>query len=517
MRAPPSLWPIAGCLCWNPHDRGFLHTGRQKDVIVSLRSVSNAPRGQDATLPGLLAGLEAEEAAVLLSAAADIAFAVQPDGVIAGRVMVTGPDLGPDSFAAWPGKPWSDVSTIESRPKIEQMLQEAALGLPPRWRQINHPLPGAPDIPVRYCVLKAGTKGHFVAVGRELRNLAAMQQKLLAAEQSIELEYARLRHAETRYRLLMQVATEAILVVDQRTGRVTEANAAAATLMGKAAKRLAGAQFAGLFDGGDAERVDQLLMALKATGRADDVALTLEGGQRQAVLSATIFRQESATLYLMRLLPMAAGASGIVMSRGQAAVVNAVRDLPEAFVITDLERRIVSANPAFLDSAQLGSEEQARGEPLERWLGRVGVDVPVLFNSLAEKGAVRQFQTVLRGQFGAVEDVEISGAASPPGEPSCYGFSIRRTSRRASEPGDGNRSLLRSVDEMTKLVGKVPLKDLVREATDIIERLCIEAALQLNDNNRASTADMLGLSRQSLYVKLNRYGIEERPDGADGG
>ena len=70
---------------------------------------------------------------------------------------------------------------------------------------------------------------------------------------------------------------------------------------------------------------------------------------------------------------------------------------------------------------------------------------------------------------------------------------------------------------MTKLVGKVPLKDLVREATDIIERLCIEAALQLNDNNRASTADMLGLSRQSLYVKLNRYGIEERPDGADGG
>ena len=55
-----------------------------------------------------------------------------------------------------------------------------------------------------------------------------------------------------------------------------------------------------------------------------------------------------------------------------------------------------------------------------------------------------------------------------------------------------------------------PLKDLVRETTDIIERLCIEAALQLNDNNRASSADMLGLSRQSLYVKLHRHGIEEK-------
>jgi DNA-binding NtrC family response regulator len=73
--------------------------------------------------------------------------------------------------------------------------------------------------------------------------------------------------------------------------------------------------------------------------------------------------------------------------------------------------------------------------------------------------------------------------------------------------------MLRSVDEMTKLVGKVPLRDLVRETTDIIERLCIEAALQINDNNRAGAADMLGLSRQSLYVKLHRYGIEDKSSG----
>jgi DNA-binding NtrC family response regulator len=48
---------------------------------------------------------------------------------------------------------------------------------------------------------------------------------------------------------------------------------------------------------------------------------------------------------------------------------------------------------------------------------------------------------------------------------------------------------------------------LVRETTDIIERMCIEAALQMVDDNRASAAEMLGLSRQSLYEKLRRYGI----------
>ena len=45
------------------------------------------------------------------------------------------------------------------------------------------------------------------------------------------------------------------------------------------------------------------------------------------------------------------------------------------------------------------------------------------------------------------------------------------------------------------------------ETTDLIERLCIEAALELTRDHRASAAEMLGLSRQSLYVKLRRYGM----------
>jgi DNA-binding NtrC family response regulator len=60
---------------------------------------------------------------------------------------------------------------------------------------------------------------------------------------------------------------------------------------------------------------------------------------------------------------------------------------------------------------------------------------------------------------------------------------------------------------MTELVGRVPLKDIVRETTDLIEQLCIQAALNLTGDNRASAAEMLGLSRQSLYVKLRRFGM----------
>ena len=55
---------------------------------------------------------------------------------------------------------------------------------------------------------------------------------------------------------------------------------------------------------------------------------------------------------------------------------------------------------------------------------------------------------------------------------------------------------------------------IVRETSDIIERLCIEAALELTQDNRASAAEMLGLSRQSLYVKLRRYGLGDLVDTA---
>ena len=64
-------------------------------------------------------------------------------------------------------------------------------------------------------------------------------------------------------------------------------------------------------------------------------------------------------------------------------------------------------------------------------------------------------------------------------------------------------------------MGRVPLKDIVRETTDLIEQLCIEAALELTGDNRASAAEMLGLSRQSLYVKLRRFGMSDASAEAD--
>ena len=41
-------------------------------------------------------------------------------------------------------------------------------------------------------------------------------------------------------------------------------------------------------------------------------------------------------------------------------------------------------------------------------------------------------------------------------------------------------------------------------------------ALELTNDNRASAAELLGLSRQSLYAKLHRYGLVDSGDSSPG-
>ena len=96
-------------------------------------------------------------------------------------------------------------------------------------------------------------------------------------------------------------------------------------------------------------------------------------------------------------------------------------------------------------------------------------------------------------------------------------FAIRDVGPRVNSLNRSAARTPRSVEQVTELIGQVPLKDLVREATDVIERLCIEAALELTSDNRASAAEMLGLSRQSLYVKMRRFGLGDLPGDSGAG
>lgn len=459
-----------------------------------------------------LRGIDSETAATLIAAAADVSLVIDATGIVKD-VAFGSEELSREGYEKWIGQPWIDTVTVESRTKVEALLRDAAANSITKWRQVNHPSTHGPDVPILYSAALVPKNGSIIVFGRDLRSLASLQQRLMDAQQSLERDYWRLRHLETRYRLLFEVAAEAVLIVDSVTQKITEANPAAGQLLGEHTRRVVGRVFPDCFDEAGASSVRMLMANVGATGRGDEIEARVAESGRQVVISASVFRQDNSALFLLRLSPLQqSGATAASLPR---TIARAIDSAPDGFVVTDPEGRILVANQAFRDLAQLASEDQAKGESLDRWLGRAGVDFGVLIFNLRQHGAVRLFATTIRGEQGARADVEISAVSVAHGEQPCLGFTIRNVGRRLASEAANERAVPRSVEQLTELVGRAPLKELVRQSTDLIERLCIEAALELTRDNRASAAEMLGLSRQGLYTKLRRYGLVESPD-ADG-
>jgi len=459
----------------------------------------------------MFSGLDADAAANLVSASSDIAIVVDRKGIIRD---ISG-DARVGDAAAWIGRPWVDTVTTESRIKVMELLAESTSETTTRWRQVNHPVAGGADIPIRYRVVRLGDEGRVVVIGRELGAVAELQQRLVQAEQQVEREYTRLRATETRYRALFALASEAVLIVDAASLKIVEANPAAIDMLANGSRRIVGRLLHDLVSTRDARALDALVASARALPRADDIEVGLANAHRHVRLSASLFQQEAQSFLLVRLRTLTTDTSNVARRDSPSVALGVLGHLPDALVILDDDRRILTANAAFIEMVELATEEQVRGQPIDRWLGRVDVDVDILFASLREQGAVRRFSTAVRGEYGGQESVELSAVNVAHGPIPCIGMSIRKAPRETAEAGAQGQAMLRSIDQLTELVGRMPLKELVRETTDIIERMCIEAALQLTGDNRASAAEMLGLSRQSLYVKLRRYGLGELDTEAD--
>lgn len=450
-----------------------------------------------------LGGLDPEVAAKVLAAAGDVTIVLDAGGFI--RDMALGSaDLVEDGLTDWLNRRWVDTVAPDSKHKVEEMLRDARSEDSGRWREINHAAPrGA--LPVRYRAIDAGADGRIIAIGRDLRASAALQQRLLQAQQAMERDYLRLRHAELRYRHLFQTAHEGVVIVDSGSRRVLDVNPAALRLIGDDSDGVVGQVFTGLLEAPIRDSVTSLLASVQAGGRADPVRVRfLSTPGRDLTLSASLFRQDRSAQFLVRL---SSRDMQTAAPDPRLRLVEVLDRMPDAFVVTTDEMVVTTCNAAFLDLVQLAGPEQARGQPLSRFLGRPGVDASLLAAQLREHGAVRNFATVLRTALDTEEEAEVSAIAVLDGAPPCIGFSIRPLGRRMRDRTELGRTLPRSVEQLTELVGRVSLKEIVRETTDLIERLCIEAALKVTSDNRASAAEVLGLSRQSLYSKLHRYGL----------
>jgi transcriptional regulator PpsR len=206
-------------------DRAFLGNDLSK----------RAPDGSDL---GVLSGLAPELAETFVSVASEVALVLDPDGTV--KSVAIGGESVRGLSGDWVGRHWSETVTVESRPKIEQLLRDAILFGVTRRRQVNHPSHSGDDVPVSYAVIRLGPGGPLLAVGRDMRSIAAIQQRFVQSQLQMERDTMRRRQADTRYRNLFQAVPDAMLVLDADTLRIIETNGASRTLLDEPLESLPG-------------------------------------------------------------------------------------------------------------------------------------------------------------------------------------------------------------------------------------------------------------------------------------
>ena len=446
----------------------------------------------------LFNSLDADAAMKVAMVAGDVTLVLDDTGTILDAAF--DPREFP-SFEDLVGTNWIETVTDESRPKIMEMLAASRRGEVQHWRQVNHPSRDG-DIPIRYAVLSVNGGEHRIAFGRDLREAGKLQQRLLQVQQSLERDYLKMRQLEARYRMLFERSTEPVMIVEAATLRVREANAAAHALVGARASSLPGKKLLTFIDKNSHDAMQALVGAALVSDTVSPVRVRIAKATREVMASVVGFSQDRGQFLLVRLVP-----ASDRPATDYSPVLELVDVMPDAFVVANSDLEIVTANAAFVELLQAASVDQLRGRHLSESLGRPGIDLDLIEGQIDQHGAARNVVTVLRvGHDVEGEPIELS-AVRTSGEDAYYAFVIRPIGRRLRDLPPGSQDMPRSVEQLTDLVGRMSLKDIVRESTDLIERLCIEAALSYTSDNRASAAEILGLSRQSLYSKLHRYGL----------
>ncbi len=443
----------------------------------------------------------------LLACVSDISITLDRDGLIAA-ISVNPGNRSLGCLDHWQGRDIRSFLTIESIPKLDNHL-EALRGSDDLFRQrieLNHVDNASWEFPIRYTLFKSGVDDRIIMIGQDQREVAEMQQQLVRTQVALERDYEKFRYFDTRFRALMEASSEAFVFVDAEQGRIADINRAAAELLGSNIEALTGSYFVSEFDNGQKSGLLDTLTTAKRS--SPPITLLTKRNRKQLTINPTYFRAAGEMLLLCRL-ELAEQSEPVVADLNIS--LNSIYDSgTDAIVFTDHRGVILHANEGFMSICDATQIADVENQSLGEYLARGGVDLKVLLENAARTGRMRVYATKVVSAFGGQTAVEISATRLGKDAEAGFGFVIRDISRM-----DGLREAASPVTDQTvkdvmELVGSAPLKDIVAATTDVVEKMCIETAVDLTHNNRVAAAEMLGLSRQSLYVKLRKYNLKNK-------
>lgn len=444
----------------------------------------------------------------------DVTLLLDLDGVI--REATLSRSLSDEGVEGWLGKPFTDTVIDTGGEKVRRMLTDAREQGVSAFRQVTQRFPSGLELPMEYTTVLLGGRAGLLAVGKNLQAVAELQARLIAAQQAMERDYWKLREVETRYRLLFDTSHEPVLLLRGADLRILQANPAAlAALNMKAPPEPNTRDFVPNVTAEDRDVFHSMAMRAREHGKAPGILIHLGSDKKPWLVRASLISPEPNSVMMLQLSPGWIAQTGLV-DQDTISIDDLIERLPDGFVVLDASGVIRRANRAFLDLVEAGAKGSVVGERLTRWLSRPGADLAVLLANVERHRFVRMFTTTIQGDLGTATEVEISAAGNEDTSPQYIGVLIRDVGRRIGMPGD-DKNLRNALGAMAERIGKTPLRSLVKDTVGVVERHYVTSALELANDNRTVAAELLGLSRQSLYAKLNRYGLDGSSEKADGG
>ncbi|MGP3697368.1 transcriptional regulator PpsR [Rhodobacter sp. NSM] len=456
----------------------------------------------DGSLPSLAPELVRD----VVATAADISVLVSAEGLIR-TVMVNPHHPSFGQLSGWAGKPLAEVLTPESINKFRARSEGLEPGRGSASVELNHADQRNFEFPVRYILHRLPEDRSILMLGRDLRPIAEVQQQLVSAQLAMERDYETQREMETRYRVVLDVSRDAMVLVSMSTGRIVDLNGAAGVLLGGVRQDLLGAAVAQEFEGRRRGEFMETMANVAASDSITPIELVARRSQKRLLVTPRVFRAAGERLLLCQLDP--AEVAQPVSDELSDGLARLYHEGVDGIVFADAEGTIRGANEAFLNMTDSSSLASVRGRSLADFLARGTVDLRVLIDSVRRTGQLRLYATRLTTDFAGQIAAEISATWLDDREQPLLVLVVRDVSRADTlrRPVPATGVIDEPVRNVMELVGNSTLKDIVAETTDVVEKMCIETALELTRNNRVAAAEMLSLSRQSLYVKLRKFGL----------
>jgi transcriptional regulator PpsR len=452
-----------------------------------------------------LNALDINLAAELLAYSVDLVLIIDQSGVI--ERCIDGSKPVSSNTSALVGKKWLDTVAIDSQPKVNALLKTSEDHEEQKWRQVNQEIDGSNSLPIQYSTIFFSKQNKLVAIGKDLSSISSLQQKLVESQQEIERDYANLHAIQNRYLQLFNSIDQAYLIVDSQTLKIVEVNKSAGFLVGDL-KKIQGKLFVNLFPAKDHEAIQSYLLESKSGILQSSIHTTLENLKENVEISSTILSEGTQNVCLVSIKPKSQTANLGTVNEQAALLSQAMEDFQDGFIVCSSNGVILTTNNTFVSMSQSTQKEGILGKSLEIWLGRASVDLKIILGTVREHGSIKDYASTITADDGSSPiEVRISAVGFNSSKLSLVAIGIHQISKASTQTADKPDNLGKNAKELTQLVGKVPLKQIVTETTDIIEKLCILAALDLTMTNRASAAELLGLSRQGLYIKMRRFGI----------